>query len=444
MSKRIIEALQDRQSKSDFGYGLSTALPYVESVIGACGEGSEMVGDAKQLRKEAGEKLTYCNDDMMLEKAATRSRFKELMPQGMEAPEGTLVVMRHTLTSTKEDRDNDVLVTSGAQLDPKAPLLWQHNHMFPIGPVVGEVDRSKDKLVVVSALLDLNKMTEDAAKLIMAKVLRFSHGFRVLEFNERKAQADKVGPSGFEITKFEIMEASLVSVPSNVDAEIEAFASTKFASDMFRSIQESTLKSAQTNHVKGTDVEELENAVLFDKAKEEDDEKPSADKPKPKPASDDAEDEESSDAEPQLSDGEDKETGKSTDASSELVSTEMKCVTVVKRMSKRNIKSLKDVRDDVEDIGEMDIPRGGKAMCTRCASALSKMIDEAEKPSAGDDEPVDEKPKSATIEEIGMAIMTGELSDEDTQSLKRVIEARLKTRELNTKARSYKRLVSVK
>jgi hypothetical protein len=49
---------------------------------------------------------------------------------------------------------------------------------------------------------------------------RFSHGFRALEFTETKAR-DGLEGSGFDVTKFEIMEESLVSVPANVDAQTE-------------------------------------------------------------------------------------------------------------------------------------------------------------------------------------------------------------------------------
>jgi hypothetical protein len=242
----IIDILRQRKSKSPFGYGLSTAEPYVKQVLknhGAC----ELfcVDDAEALLKHASDVLTYSAPEMVIEeKATTSSEFGGLLPKGMKPPKNTLMVIRHVLTSTKEDRDNDILSTDGAVLDPKAPLLWQHMHTLPIGAVLAEVDRTKDSLKVVSALLDLNDLTSDAAKLIEANVMRFSHGFRAIEFEERKSEEETDGWPGFNITKYEIMEGSLVSVPSNTDAEVEVFATAKMNSEFFKSMQKSVMDQA--------------------------------------------------------------------------------------------------------------------------------------------------------------------------------------------------------
>jgi rRNA-processing protein FCF1 len=82
-------------------------------------------------------------------------------------------------------------------------------------------------------LLDINDLTADAAKLIEADVLRFSHGFRTLDWEDR---FDKSGAwLGFDIKSFEIMEESLVSVPSNIDAEIEMYSRDKLKSALMKS-----------------------------------------------------------------------------------------------------------------------------------------------------------------------------------------------------------------
>jgi hypothetical protein len=100
-------------------------------------------------------------------------------------------------------------------------LLWQHVHTLPIGKVLSIAEHTKDSLKLVSAIVDMNELSHDAAVMIDNQMGRFSHGFRALEYEEIKENDDDEYPSGFDVKKFEIMEASLVSVPSNVDAETE-------------------------------------------------------------------------------------------------------------------------------------------------------------------------------------------------------------------------------
>ena len=55
------------------------------------------------------------------------------------------------------------------------------------------------------------------------------------------------------------MEASLVSVPSNVDAQVEAIATQKFSSGFFKSMQEHVLDGARKTVVKGVDASDFED-----------------------------------------------------------------------------------------------------------------------------------------------------------------------------------------
>ena len=232
--KDLLTAVRSRTGGGSFGYGITTADRYIRSVVDCCGAdsfGSEL--DA--VLKRAAGTLTYACPEMVVEEKRAMSGFEELVPKGVKIPSRTLMVLQHVVTTPREDRDTDVLVTAGAQLDPKAPLLWQHMHTLPIGKVLATITHSEKVLRVATALLDLNELTSDAAKLIEADVLRFSHGFRALEYNERKRQAgNPEAYPGFEIKRFEIMEVSLVSVPSNVDAEVELYAAGKLASPMFK------------------------------------------------------------------------------------------------------------------------------------------------------------------------------------------------------------------
>jgi len=244
---RILELLRQRKSVNPFGYGLGTAENHVKRFLGSAGPGDLTafgIADEKSgvaAVKRAERQLTFCDPSMVAEKLATSvGDIRQLVPDTVKLPEKTLLVMEHVLTTDREDRDGDILRTSGAKLDPKAPLLWQHMHSMPIGGVVSEVSHTDNELKVASVLLDMNAVTHDAATLVEAGMLRFSHGFRVLDFEELKEKGESMYP-GFDIKSFEIMEASLVSVPSNVDAEIEFIAGKKFESDFFKSIQKSVV-----------------------------------------------------------------------------------------------------------------------------------------------------------------------------------------------------------
>ena len=105
-------------------------------------------------------------------------------------------------------------------MDPKMLLLWQHIHTMPIGKMLKIVDQNDKRLQVVSCIVDMNQLCHDAAVMVDNDMGRFSHGFRAIEFTETKARDGGQG-GGFDVTKFEIMEESLVSVPANIDAQTE-------------------------------------------------------------------------------------------------------------------------------------------------------------------------------------------------------------------------------
>jgi HK97 family phage prohead protease len=230
----MVSLVATRQRKSEaFGYGITTAEPYVQEFLRTenAGYKSGRVIPTDQLIKEARRQLVYASPDMVMERVV-----KSIDGTGLEQtdlPSNTLLAIQHILTTDREDRDGDILRTAGAQLDPKSPLLWQHQHFLPVGKVVKTIEQTASNLRVLSVLLDINELTSDVAKFVEAGVLRFSHGFRVLDYDARKDE-DGNETGGFEILKFEILEASLVSVPSNVDAEIELYSRGKLESDMFK------------------------------------------------------------------------------------------------------------------------------------------------------------------------------------------------------------------
>jgi hypothetical protein len=81
-------------------------------------------------------------------------------------------------------------------------------------------EHSTKRLSLVSCIVDMNELSHDCAVMIDNDMGRFSHGFRAISFNKIKAR-DGAESGGFDVKDFEIMEASLVSVPSNTDAEVE-------------------------------------------------------------------------------------------------------------------------------------------------------------------------------------------------------------------------------
>ena len=229
ISEQLLKAIKARTGRrSEFGHGITTADKYVRTIADCCGPQLERLYPGQKLTldsllKEAGQKLVYSNPDMTVEVKQSEGDFSDVVPEGVELPPNTLMVFRHVLTTPRKDRDNDVLRTEGAQVDPKMLLLWQHIHTLPIGKLLAVQEHTPEVLRNVSAIVDINELAHDAAVMIDNGMGRFSHGFRAFEFVELKVPegGEETGPLGFEVLRFEIMEESLVSVPSNADAETE-------------------------------------------------------------------------------------------------------------------------------------------------------------------------------------------------------------------------------
>jgi HK97 family phage prohead protease len=127
------------------------------------------------------------------------------------------------ITSTRRDRDGDVLESSGAEVDPRCPLLWQHIALQPIGRLDAITSRNADRVFAQCSIAD-TELGRDAATLVAFGALRISIGFRPITFEP----LDRRGSDpGFRISKLEIMEISTVSIPSNQDAIITAFSREK-------------------------------------------------------------------------------------------------------------------------------------------------------------------------------------------------------------------------
>lgn len=121
-------------------------------------------------------------------------------------------------TSDSKDRDGDILLPKGATIDPKMPVLWQHNSWEPIGRMVEVLDQNEKDISLHCALAD-TPLARDAATLMAFDCLRVSQGFKPTKFEP--IEDDKDGMIiGWKIHEYEMMEISLVSVPSNRDAVI--------------------------------------------------------------------------------------------------------------------------------------------------------------------------------------------------------------------------------
>jgi len=266
--RALVERVRNRAEKDyggSFGYGICPADAYVRRAIDELGaDGIKSMSasgkfDATVAIKEASGQLTHCNSAMRIEdggtcrieKTASPGSFRDFMPEGMQPPPNTLMLLRYTISAPIRDRDRDVLRAEGGIADPKAPLLWQHMGMALIGKTVATiqqpmdksrlklplqkyldtVDLSRDSIKVVSALLDLQQpLTEDIAKMFEADALRFSHGFQAVEWEEIKSSRGN-SPDGFDVKEWHRLEDSAVSIPSCTSAVLELFSRQKFHSE---------------------------------------------------------------------------------------------------------------------------------------------------------------------------------------------------------------------
>lgn len=211
-------------SRSKSRFGIRPALDYVGGFSGCLsGNGacpSSLLGvSGKQWEdcvKKAAADATYSNSKMLV---------KEFGDAGDGDPDGAVLAFENILTASARDRDGDILESSGAILDMKMPLLWQHLSIQPIGRLVREVSRSRSMIKTRFAIAD-TELGRDAATLVKFGALRISHGFEPIDYEPIYDEKDR--QSGWRIKKFTIYEGSVVSIPANPTAEIlEVFEKTK-------------------------------------------------------------------------------------------------------------------------------------------------------------------------------------------------------------------------
>lgn len=339
MSKKPISSLLKAvRNRKGSGYGITTAEPYVRR---GCVEYQLSVPDEHM--KRAKETLVFHNSGCEVENCC-RKDMQSLLPEGIELPPHSLMVVRHKLTTPRVDRDRDVLRTEGARLDPKAPLLWQHMHAYPVGKVLTTIEHTKEVLRLASVLLDLNELTQDTAKLVEADVLRFSHGFLPEDWDDRKSEDDEW--LGFDIIDYEIMEASFVSVPSNVDAEVEMWSRGQLESEMWTRHAKRMWDKRKKVHG-GVDVDGLEaqtkQAVLDQKTGEL----------LPAKVTEDLE-------------------------NAQAAASALELLKAGRVMSEANLVDLKEVKEDLQALAETELDRTQRALLERATSKLVDVLAKAE------------------------------------------------------------------
>ncbi len=230
----LLSVIQKRQTRQ----GITTAFGYLHHLQG-CLEGSgncpwKSLGNTterewRRALKASKQVLTYHEDGMGIEHGYFGDLSKKATMIADLPPRG-LCLMDVITTTTRQDRDGDVLESKGADVDAAGPVLWQHVPFEPIGKLVRVLKKTAKSLAERIALID-SPMGNDAAALAEFGALRISHGFLPKEWEP----LDPDDPnSGFHIKSFEIMERSLVSVPSNPDAVILAFSRQKLHSPMIK------------------------------------------------------------------------------------------------------------------------------------------------------------------------------------------------------------------
>lgn len=390
-NQKLLEAIRSRgQKQTEFGYGIITADRYVKTMQDFVGTGicydvaASRNTSWDDIVRKSSQTLVYGNQDMVVEERGMPGDMPHmgstLLPDGPAAllpnwadalPKNTLMVFKHVLTTPKQDRDGDILRTEGAMVDPKMLLLWQHVHTLPIGKMLGVVEHTKDRLSLVSAIVDINELAHDAAVMIDNDMGRFSHGFRALEFAELSEEdADtKSGPLGFDIKRFEIMEESLVSVPSNIDAEHQEV--------LVSLVEDGKLTSAVMKEYGKTMRKRMPVMVAVTK------EVPHEDESRGGSA---AAKEEGRGEEPVLSSPEKAEA----DASETTETTSIPEVKAGRVISKSNLQVLKDVVSDLEELRASDeLSRASMALCERCIRSLGDVIKSADADESEEDKQVE-------------------------------------------------------
>lgn len=245
MRDDILQALRTRGHNP--GNRIGSAARYLKRMANAIGEAqlaehlktnpTELKGAINLLRSR--KQLTWF-DDSISTPAAVFSKDAKAADGALVKITGTPLIKQDgdytlsggsimdfdcTITTARRDRDGDVLEPKGAIVDQKMALLWQHVPYQPIGRMVRLLEQDEAKVSARFMIAD-TPLGHDAAVLIDAGCLRISHGFSPIDYMPLRDDAGK-DLGGWHIQKYAMMETSVVSIPSNIDGEIDAFSRGK-------------------------------------------------------------------------------------------------------------------------------------------------------------------------------------------------------------------------
>jgi hypothetical protein len=235
MKEQLLESIRKRSGRS----GVLTADRYFRS-IESCFEGgfcpTKLFKSASQEQwakalKESEGHLTYSSNRMKFDvksiKAASDVPAIEDAIRDDQIRAKALAIVDGVLTTTKRDRDGDILETKGAHVDPMLPLLWQHISVAPIGKML-RILKHTDKILIAQFAIANTELGEDTLKLIEIGALRISHGFDPIDYELLEDE------KGWHFKEWEMFEASGVSVPSNTEAVWTAYSRNALKSDAVR------------------------------------------------------------------------------------------------------------------------------------------------------------------------------------------------------------------
>lgn len=484
VNEKLLEFIRERLKgikKTEFGYGILTADKYVRTMMECVGLDAcyrfahkRNISFNDVLEKSAGT-LVYSNVDMVLEEKQDSERFK--LPETIELPKNTLMAFRHVLTSSRKDRDGDVLRTDGAVVDPKMLLLWQHVHTLPIGKMLGVATHDKDKLSLYSAIVDMNELCHDAAVMVDNDMARFSHGFRAVKFDKIKAEEtdpEKPSPGGFDVKEFEIMEESIVSVPSNVDSTTEEVIVSlvergKLTSEFMKEYGKA-LRGKMPKQVPGVDVkysanvgngeielvcrsfEDLKKAhdagLISTRNDDEDKSGSGSDASKGVGEGEAASSSTSEEADGGEGEGEgtteDKEVKEEIEEKSEVLEgTKQGRV-----LSKANEGKIRDAKDDIDEAANMEVPRACKSLLRQASRTLSDVISTIKVESSGDEETEEsKKPGKPESREVGvieaMGIVLSRASTQQRITMVASLQALTSSEKRSELAKQYRTVVGI-
>jgi HK97 family phage prohead protease len=240
----LLTAISSRNVPADFD--IANAGQYLRS-LQACLNGTgpcdpSMFG-AKSLEhwstilKDADRRLTYSDSDTIIGDLGTK---------GQSLTPGSILDFDCIVTASSMDRDRDILKSSGAILDPAAPLLMFHNPEMPVGRLVNKIAQN-DRILSARCCVFNTALGRDAAVLIEGGALRISHGFDPVEYEPLKN-------GRYLISRFEIYEISVVPIPSNPAAVITAFSRGKLHHPFVKSFAK-RMFDARTAQVQGVTLE---------------------------------------------------------------------------------------------------------------------------------------------------------------------------------------------